>query len=89
MPTKKAFLRSRTSLIQTAGRAARNTEGRVILYADKQTDSIKELLRVTKERREKQLVYNTAHNITPKTIVKKFKKVYMRKSLKGKMSLRG
>jgi len=80
---KEGFLRSRTSLVQTAGRAARNTEGRVILYADTETDSIKALLKITKERREKQLAYNVAHNITPKTIVKEIQKSLYEKKLKG------
>lgn len=68
---KEGFLRSERSLIQVAGRAARNAEGRVILYADIITDSIKKLLKVTKERRAKQIAYNEAHHITPKTVIKK------------------
>ena len=68
---QEGFLRSERSLIQVAGRAARNAEGRVILYADIITDSIKKLLKVTKERRAKQIAYNEAHHITPKTIIKK------------------
>lgn len=68
---KEGFLRSERSLIQVAGRAARNADGRVILYADIITDSIKKLLKVTKERRAKQIAYNEAHHITPKTIIKK------------------
>lgn len=68
---KEGFLRSERSLIQVAGRAARNSEGRVILYADIVTDSIRKLLKVTEERRAKQIAYNKEHHITPKTIIKK------------------
>ncbi len=67
---KEGFLRSATSLIQVAGRAARNIEGRVILYADRETDAMKQMLRETTRRRKKQLEYNAKHNITPKTITK-------------------
>ncbi len=65
---KEGFLRSASSLIQTAGRAARNAEGRVILYADKITDSIQKLVDETNFRREQQMAYNKEHHITPKTI---------------------
>jgi excinuclease ABC subunit B len=65
---KEGFLRSETSLIQTIGRAARNVEGRVILYADRITGSMERALRETDRRREKQLEYNEKHGITPTTI---------------------
>ena len=67
---KEGFLRSETSLIQTIGRAARNAEGRVILYADSVTDSMERALRETNRRREIQMAYNKEHGIVPKTIVK-------------------
>ncbi len=65
---KQGFLRSETALIQTCGRASRNVEGRVIMYADKMTDAIRNTLRTTKLRREQQIAYNQKHGITPQTI---------------------
>lgn len=68
---KEGFLRSTRSLIQTIGRAARNSEGRVILYGFKKTPSILEAMKVTEERRVKQMEYNQKHGIVPKTVAKK------------------
>ena len=68
---REGFLRSKTSLIQTIGRAARNIEGRVLLYADQTTDSIKQALDETNRRRNKQIEWNLKNNITPKSINKK------------------
>jgi excinuclease ABC subunit B len=65
---KEGFLRSETSLIQTAGRAARHLNGEVILYADVMTDSIKKFLAVTEYRRQRQIAYNREHNITPRSV---------------------
>ena len=65
---KEGFLRSETSLVQTAGRCARNTDGKVILYADAETAAIKALLEITRRHREKQQAYNAAHGIVPKTV---------------------
>ncbi len=67
---KEGFLRSETSLVQTIGRAARNSDGRVIMYADTMTDSMKAAISETNRRREVQNQYNIEHNIVPKTIVK-------------------
>ena len=65
---KEGFLRSTTSLVQTAGRTARHEKGRVILYADHKTDAIRDLLRITKAHRDKQIAYNTAHGIVPHSV---------------------
>ena len=70
---KEGFLRSETSLIQTIGRAARNSEGRVIMYADTITDSMRRAIDETNRRRTVQAAYNQAHGITPKTIIKDVK----------------
>jgi len=67
---KEGFLRSHRSLIQTIGRAARNAEGRVVIYADVMTDSLKAAIAETERRREIQLAYNAEHGIVPKTIIK-------------------
>lgn len=65
---KEGFLRSGTSLVQTAGRAARNAHGKVILYADRETDSIRYMMTMTRLRRAKQMQYNKEHHITPQTV---------------------
>ena len=72
---KEGFLRSETSLIQTIGRAARNSRGHVIMYADNMTDSMKNAIEITKKRRALQDGYNKEHGITPKTIEKKVREV--------------
>lgn len=70
---KEGFLRSKSSLIQTIGRAARNKDAKVIMYADKITDSIRDAIAETNRRREKQIEYNVKNNIEPKTIIKPIK----------------
>lgn len=72
---KSGFLRSETSLIQTIGRAARNVNGRVLLYADEMTPALTYAIGETNRRRELQLAYNAAHNITPVTIAKEIKDI--------------
>lgn len=93
---KEGFLRSERSLIQTIGRAARNSEGHVIMYADRYTDSMNKAIEETKRRREVQMAYNEKHGITPTTIKKKVRDViratqvaedavsYVEKATKGK-----
>ena len=72
---KEGYLRSETSLIQTAGRASRNVEGKVILYADRVTGSMDRALRETARRREKQLAFNAEHGIVPETVLKEVREL--------------
>ena len=78
---KEGFLRNERSLTQTAGRAARNVDGRVIFYADQMTESMQRTIDETSRRREKQVQYNTEHGITPKTIIKSIEQVYAQGSV--------
>ncbi len=81
---KEGFLRAERSLVQTIGRAARNSEGRVIMYADRITDSMEKSMRETLRRRELQKAFNTEHGITPTTIVKDSSSNKILESLRGK-----
>lgn len=78
---KEGFLRSERSLTQIAGRAARNVKGKVIMYADKVTDSMKRTIDETNRRREKQLLYNETHGIIPKTITKSKEQIMKQSSV--------
>jgi excinuclease ABC subunit B len=78
---KEGFLRNERSLTQTAGRAARNVDGRVIFYADQMTESMQRTIDETSRRREKQVQYNTEHGIVPKTIIKSIEQVYAQGSV--------
>ena len=73
MPIKKGFFRSERSLVQTIGRAARNSEGKVIMYADRVTDSMRLAMDETSRRRSIQQQYNEEHGIVPKTIIKEIR----------------
>jgi excinuclease ABC subunit B len=78
---KEGFLRNERSLTQTAGRAARNVDGRVIFYADKMTESMQRTIDETSRRREKQVAYNVEHGITPTTIIKTKEQVFAQGSV--------
>ena len=81
---KEGFLRSTTSLVQTAGRAARHVKGRVILYCDHKTDAIRDLVRITKSHRDRQMAYNEEHGIKPKSVKRAVNEsAYVYKASKG------
>src|SRR5207302_10217438 len=84
---KEGFLRSGTSLIQTIGRAARNVDGTVLMYADSVTDSMKAAISETQRRRQIQLAYNTEHGIDPQTIRKRVTDILL--TLQGDPNRRG
>jgi excinuclease ABC subunit B len=75
---KEGFLRSERSLVQTVGRAARNVNGKVVMYADKMTESMRKTIEETNRRRETQTKYNIEHNITPTQIVKSHDSIFAR-----------
>jgi len=86
---KEGFLRSERSLTQTAGRAARNVNSRVILYADKSTESMKRMMSEAARRREKQLAYNEKNNITPTQVTKDMRKVFEQRTKEDEMQGKG
>lgn len=86
---KEGFLRSRTSLIQTIGRAARNSDSRVILYADRETDSLKAALEETERRRAIQIAHNEKHGITPQTVIREISDALQREEPAGEGGKKG
>lgn len=86
---KEGFLRSERSLTQTAGRAARNVNSRVILYADKSTESMKRMMSEAARRREKQLAYNEKNNITPTQVTKDMRRVFDQRTKDDEMHVKG
>ncbi len=84
---KEGFLRSRTSLVQTMGRAARNMDGEVIMYADTETGSMKEAIKEVTRRRETQIAYNKKHGITPKTITKSIRARMVEREKEEKLNI--